>query len=70
MEAVLNLCVNKETMHENNVKGTWCAHGEAPWKWTTKVVAILTLGSQPRQGVARLRAKKEARESCRMLPGV
>jgi hypothetical protein len=22
MEAVLNLCVNKETMHENNVKGT------------------------------------------------
>jgi hypothetical protein len=27
-------------------------------------------GSQPRQGVTRLRAKKEARESCRMLPRV
>jgi hypothetical protein len=36
----------------------------------TKVVATLALGLQPRQGVARLQAKREARESCRMLPGV
>jgi len=28
------------------------------------------LGSQPRQGVARLQAKKGAQESCRMLPRV
>jgi hypothetical protein len=34
------------------------------------VVATLTLGSQPRQGLARLQTKKEARESHRMLPGV
>ncbi len=33
-------------------------------------VVTLTLGSQPRQRVARLRAKKEARESCLMFPGV
>ncbi len=33
-------------------------------------VATLALGSRPRQGVAKLRAKKEARESCRMFLGV
>ncbi len=33
-------------------------------------VAFLALGLRPRQGVARLWAKREARESCRMLPGV
>jgi hypothetical protein len=33
-------------------------------------VATLALGSQPRQGVTRLRAKREAQESCRMLLGV
>jgi hypothetical protein len=33
-------------------------------------VATLTLGSWPRQGVARLRAKKEARDAGRMLLGV
>jgi len=33
-------------------------------------VATLALGLQPRQGVARLRAKREAQESCRMLSGV
>jgi hypothetical protein len=33
-------------------------------------VATLALGSQPRQGVARLRAKKGTRESLHMLPGV
>jgi hypothetical protein len=34
------------------------------------VVATLTLGSWPKQGLARLRAKKEARESHLMLSGV
>jgi hypothetical protein len=34
------------------------------------VVVTLTLGSQPRQEVARLQAKREAWEACRMLPGV
>jgi len=33
-------------------------------------VATLALGSRPRQGLARLQAKKEARESHRMLPGM
>ncbi len=33
-------------------------------------VATLALGSRPRQGVARLRAKKETQESLHMLPGV
>jgi len=33
-------------------------------------VATLTQGLQPRQGVARLRAKREAQESCYILPGV
>jgi len=36
----------------------------------TVIVATLALGSQPRQGVARLRAKKKAKESCRMFPRV
>jgi hypothetical protein len=35
-----------------------------------KFVTTLALGSQPRQGLARLWAKKEARESHFMLPGV
>jgi len=33
-------------------------------------VATLVLSSQPRQGLARMRAKKEARESHLMFPGV
>jgi hypothetical protein len=33
-------------------------------------VVTLTLDSQPRQGLARLQAKKEAWESCHMLPVV
>jgi hypothetical protein len=33
-------------------------------------VAILALGLQPKQGLARVRAKKEARESRLMLLGV
>jgi hypothetical protein len=33
-------------------------------------VATLALGSRPKQGVARLRAKRETRESRHMLPGV
>jgi hypothetical protein len=33
-------------------------------------VTTLTLGSHPRQGLARLRAKREAWESHRMLPGM
>jgi hypothetical protein len=33
-------------------------------------VATLALGSQPRQGLARLRAKKKAQESHHMLMGV
>jgi hypothetical protein len=33
-------------------------------------VATLALGSQPRQGLARVRAKREARESHLMLPRV
>ncbi len=33
-------------------------------------VATLTLGLQPRQGLAKLRAKSEARESHLMLPRV
>jgi hypothetical protein len=34
------------------------------------LIATLTLGSQPRQGLAKVHAKKEARESHFMLPGV
>ncbi len=34
------------------------------------LVVTLALGLRPRQGVARLWAKKEARESCHMLLGV
>jgi hypothetical protein len=34
------------------------------------IVATLALGSRPRQGVARLRAKRETRESLHMLLGV
>jgi hypothetical protein len=34
------------------------------------IVATLTLGSRPRQGVARLRAKRQTRESHHMLPGL
>jgi hypothetical protein len=33
-------------------------------------VVALTLGSRPRQGLAKVRAKSEARESHFMLPGV
>ncbi len=33
-------------------------------------VATLPLGSRPKQGVARLKAKRETRESHHMLPGV
>jgi hypothetical protein len=33
-------------------------------------VATLALGSRPRQGLAKVRAKREARESHFMLPGV
>jgi len=33
-------------------------------------VATLALGSRPRQGLARLWAKREAREPCHMFPGV
>jgi hypothetical protein len=33
-------------------------------------VKTLTLGSQPRQGLAKVRAKREARESHPMLPGM
>jgi hypothetical protein len=33
-------------------------------------VATLALGSRPRQGLARVQAKREARESHLMLPGV
>jgi hypothetical protein len=36
----------------------------------TQCVATLDLGSRPRQGVARLRAKKETWKSLHMLPGV
>jgi hypothetical protein len=36
----------------------------------TRSVTTLALGSQPRQGVARLRAKRETRESFHMLPRV
>jgi hypothetical protein len=35
-----------------------------------KIVATLALGLRPRQGVARLRAKRKTRESHHMLPGV
>jgi hypothetical protein len=34
------------------------------------LVVTLALGSRPKQGVTRLWAKKEARESCHMLLGV
>ncbi len=36
----------------------------------TYFVVTLALGLRPRQGVARLRAKREGRESCRILSGV
>jgi hypothetical protein len=35
-----------------------------------KFVVVLTLGSQPKQGLTRMRAKREARESHLMLPGM
>ncbi len=35
-----------------------------------RYVVTLALGSRPRQGLARVRAKREARESHLMLPGV
>jgi len=38
--------------------------------WLLPIVATLALGSRPRQGLARLRAKKEAWGSHFMLPGV
>ncbi len=38
--------------------------------WIFFYVATLGLGSQPKQGLARMRAKREARESHFMLPGV
>jgi hypothetical protein len=41
---------------------TWCIN--------TNFVTILTLGSQPRQGLAKVRAKKEARESHFILLGM
>jgi hypothetical protein len=34
------------------------------------IIATLASSSPPRQGLARLRAKREARESHLMLPGV
>jgi hypothetical protein len=34
------------------------------------IVATLALGLRPRQGVTRLWAKREAQESCHMLPGM
>jgi len=34
------------------------------------IVTTLALGLRPRQGLVRLRAKKEAQESCRMFLGV
>jgi hypothetical protein len=37
---------------------------------TLYILAILTLGSQPRQGFTKVRAKYETRESHFMLPGV
>jgi len=37
---------------------------------TIIIVVTLTLGSQPRQGLAKVWAKKEAQESHFMLPGV
>jgi hypothetical protein len=38
--------------------------------WPTKVIATLALGSRPKQGVTKLRAKRETRESLHMLLGV
>jgi hypothetical protein len=38
--------------------------------WKTYVVTTLALGSQPRQGLTRLRAQREARGSHLMFPGV
>jgi hypothetical protein len=38
--------------------------------FSTKIVATLALGSQPRQGVARLRAKRGTRESHHMFSRV
>jgi hypothetical protein len=40
-----------------------------PW-WITWHVVILALGLQPRQGLTRLRAKREAQESHLMLSGM
>jgi secreted PhoX family phosphatase len=31
MEAIPNLCANKEVTHENHARGTRCAHGRTPW---------------------------------------
>jgi hypothetical protein len=36
--------------------------------YSMQIVTTLASGSQPRQGVVRLRAKKEARESHHMFP--
>jgi hypothetical protein len=39
-------------------------------KFWNNIITTLILRSQPRQGFARVRAKREARESHLMLPGV
>jgi hypothetical protein len=40
------------------------------WNNKTKGVITLALGSRPKQGLARMKAKREARESHFMLPRV
>jgi hypothetical protein len=38
MEIVLNLCANLEVVHKDHVRGTWCAHVEAPWQMSHESV--------------------------------
>jgi len=47
---------------------TFFVHME--WGFQHVGVTTLALGLRPKQGVARLRAKREAHESCCMLLGV
>ncbi len=62
--------------NDENWPLSFCYHFIVYWSHAPLIhdydffVATLALGSRPRQGLAKVRAKKEARESHFMLPGV
>jgi hypothetical protein len=53
--------------HWTHLRWTWNGNG---FELLALIVATLTLGSRPRQGVVSGRVKKEAQESHHILPGV